>query len=47
VRVERLALAGREKRHRGRLGLALLLEQRVEVVLANLPQHVRLSRSRG
>jgi hypothetical protein len=39
VSLERLALSRRENRHRDRLRLALLLEQRVEIVLANLAEH--------
>jgi len=47
VRVEGLALARGEDRHRDRLGLALLLEEDVEIVLANLPEHACPSRRRA
>src|SRR5512133_566845 len=39
VRVERLALASGKDRHCDRLGLALLLEEDVEVVLADVAEH--------
>jgi hypothetical protein len=39
VSVERLALSCRENRHRDRLGVALLLEQCVEIVLADVAEH--------
>jgi hypothetical protein len=39
VRVEGLAVAGREGRHPVRLGLALVLEERVEVAVDDFPQN--------
>jgi hypothetical protein len=39
VRVEGLAVAGREGRHPVRLGLALVLEERVEVAVDHFPQN--------
>jgi hypothetical protein len=50
MRVEGLAVAGREGRHPVRLGLALVLEERVEVAVDHFPQntvhHEELRRSR-
>ena len=39
MRVEGLAVAGREGRHPVRLGLALVLEERVEVAVDDFPQN--------
>jgi len=39
VRVEGLAVAGREGGHPVRLGLALVLEERVEVAVDHFPQN--------
>ena len=39
MRVEGLAVAGREGRHPVRLGLALVLEERVDVAVDHFPQN--------
>ena len=39
MRVEGLAVAGREDRHPVRLGLALVLEERVEFAVDDFPQN--------